>query len=282
MARTLRGVTEMGSDGVSLDKTNAVGDGSAPADARPKQAVWVVAALIFCGLAALVASVSLYGLHSFLVHQLDVSNMKLKPKDRKTHAEIVHTASVQPSVSMVQSVLFSVVLLFVARAVWRGRYWARWGVIGLWVLATLTSIYGGLFQLSAITANAPVALKLPISLSSAGFVVAVALVSFSKPLVAWLNLTRPDRRPVGGAPARRGMFAQRDPVRAARQGVSTASPLGSRKVRETAARGEDLFRGDANTERARAKARATTETMQRGAAAARTRAKSGKSRRTGQ
>lgn len=270
------------SDGISLDKNRGPAEPDAATPPRPKQISWIVLALALCGLGAVGASASLYGLHHFLVHQLEAANRKAKGTSaHKSHADVLHTASIQPGISMIESALFLVVVLFVARSVWRGRYWARWAVIGLWILATFTGIYGGLLQITAVFADAPIALKIPIFLSSVTFVVAVALIVFVKPVVAWLNLTRPERKAATPAPARRSMFTSRDPVRAAQQGLSTVSPVGSRKVRETAARTEDLFRGDANTERARAKQRMNTETMHRNAAEARARARGSKSRRSG-
>lgn len=288
-------VTDKGNENdgrISLDKTStdrsdatlpaAPEDAAAAAVPRPKQIPWAVAALVVSGLAALGASLSLLGLHGFLVHQLTVANNKLKPSDRKTSAEVLHTASIQPGISAIQSALFLVVLLFVARAVWRGRYWSRWAVIGLWILATFTGIYGGLLQITAIAANAPIALKVPIFLSSISMLAAVVLIAVVRPVTAWLNLTKPARPEPGAAPPRRGLFsAPRDTVRADRQGLPASSPVGSRKMRETAARTDDLFRGDSNTERARAKQRMSTENRQRDVNAARARAKASKSRRPG-
>ena len=61
----------------------------------------------------------------------------------------------------------------------------------MWVLATLTRIFGGAFQIEYIVQSAPLVLKLSITLSSLAFIVAVVLVGFVKPIGAWMNLTRP-------------------------------------------------------------------------------------------
>ncbi|MBE7189000.1 hypothetical protein [Jatrophihabitans endophyticus] len=269
---------------VSLDKPAATPSAPAAPTAatleRPREVTWAAAALLLSGVLALGASLALYGLHSFIIHQLRTANAKLKASDRRTDTQLLASAHQQPTAVLIQSVIFFVVLVVVVRALWRGRYWSRWAVIGVWILASFTGIFGGIFQIVYVFEDAPIALKVPVSLASLSFVVAVALVAFAKPIPAYLNQSRPVRQP-GSAPARRGMFAQRDAVRSARQGLSTTSPVGSRKVRETAARTEDLFRGDANTERARAKQRMTTETMQRGAAEARARGRGSKSRRSG-
>ena len=108
-ARTLRGVAEKGSenaDRVSLIKP--VGASGAPAATvqRPKQVTWVVVALLLTGLLAVAASLSLYGLHSFLVHQLTKANADLKGSDHQTRAQLLKSASQQPTASLIQSAIF--------------------------------------------------------------------------------------------------------------------------------------------------------------------------------
>ncbi len=221
-----------------------------------------VAALGLSALAAVVTSASLFGLQGWLYQSAKKSNAKLKhPKSLDTvHSNVSSTTHTY----LIQSVVLAIALLLVARGVWRGRFWARWTVIGLWVLATLTGTFAGFSYLLGIASSEPVAFKIPSFVSAVSLLAAVVFVSL-RPSAEYFALSKPPR-PDGAAPARRsGLFGPRP----ARPGFN---PPTATTARNSA--------GDA-VERSRAKQRATTESVAKGAELARARAKASKSRRSG-
>ena len=108
-------------------------------------------------------------------------------------------------------VVLMVALLVAAAATWRGKYWARWAVVGLWVLATFTGTLAGLSSLLIIASGSvPLVFRVPVFLAALALIAAVVLVNL-RPTVTYLNRSRPARPE--GAPERRGLFAPRPPRR---------------------------------------------------------------------
>ena len=161
---------------------------------------------------------------------------------------------------------------------WTGRYWARWAVLGLWVLSTFTGTFAGFTYIITVAADEPLAFKLPAFVAAAGFVVAVVLTNL-RPSVTYFNLTRPER--ATRKPARGGLFTPRQPIGTGRMGKIAPGTSATATQRPSKTPVDDGFQSDSNTERARSKQRANADAVARGAELARARAKASKSRRTG-
>ncbi|HET6877800.1 MAG TPA: hypothetical protein VFH38_09750 [Jatrophihabitans sp.] len=181
-----------------------------------------------------------------------------------TPAEIQSKANQIPTSQLIANLVLLLALGFVAAAVWRGKYWSRWAVIGLWVLSSYTGALGGLNSLFAVTANISPAFVVPAFLAGLSFVASVVLALIG-PSRQYFNANRPVRP--AGAPARRGLFAPR-----------VAPPSSSTR---THAQTRPAERGTSSSDRSRAKQRASAEAVAKGAELARSRAKASKSRRTG-
>lgn len=185
--------------------------------------------------------------------------------------------------TQVQSVfisgLFGVLILgFLAYGAYRGRHWTRWGVVGFYVIATLTGVGVGLLTLvtSVVGSGAPQAIRIPTLLASLAMLVAVVLVNL-RPSVDYFALSRP--APRAGAAPRRGLFGGPRPARPGqpqRAANGRSTPATTRPA--TPATPPATPAKDAD--RQRAKKRATADSVARGAELARSRAKASKSRRT--
>jgi hypothetical protein len=162
----------------------------------------------------------------------------------------------------------------VAFFAWRRKYWSRWGVIGLWFLATVGQTFAGMSSILSITVSFPVALKVPLVLAGVLFLLAVIL-AFVPASGRYYNSLRP-----AGAQQRRGLFAPRVPPQPRDKTMPSANSR-----RSTAITGESS--GPAAPERAgpdrsKSKQRASADAVAKGAELARTRAKAAsKSRRSG-
>src|SRR4051812_34885735 len=176
------------------------------------------------------------------------------------------------------STLFGVLILgFLGYGAYRGRHWTRWGVTGFFVLATFTGIGVGLLTFVGAVAGTgtPAAVRVPTLIASLSMVIAVMLVNF-RPSVAYFALSRPV--PAPGAPQRRGLFGPRP----ARPGQPQRAATGRADTRPATTRGQDAAANPAakDPDRQRAKKRAGSDSVARGAELARSRAKASKSRRT--
>lgn len=242
-----------------------------PELARPRTVLLATGALVLAGIAAIVASLDLYGLGSWLRREQVKADAKAKPVKHHTAAQLDHLVSQQQSGALIGSVIAAVICGFLAFSVFRGRHWSRWGVIGFWFLASFTGTLIGIGAVFNIGSSAPVGFKLPAFLAGAGMIAAVVLANL-RPSTAYFLAHRPE--PVAGAPARRGLFAPRTPPPSGRTPARSKSVLGS-----TAA-----SRGEAYVQRQRAKTRAAAnaDSIARGAELARQRAKASKSRRVEQ
>ena len=247
-------------------------------------AVW---ALLLAAVSGLVAALSLFGLKGWLLHTAENANPKAGASGHKNHAELLSGVDATARGQLIATVVVALALALAGRAAWSGRYWGRWAVIGLWLLASLTGTFVGFTWIISLPQSQPLAFKIPAVLAAISFVVAVVLTNV-RPSIAYFNLTRP-ARPSGRPAGRRGgLFSIGDQVRGA-ESLPGSSPIRgrSRGARIAAARAAsarpEAGRGDAarnGNERARAKQRAGAEATARGADLARARAKASKSRRT--
>jgi hypothetical protein len=237
--------------------------------------VLAAAALVLAGVAALGAALSLYGLKDWLFTTAVKANDKLKTKDQKTITELHNQVNSTITGQVVATVVLALALSFIAFAVYRGRYWARWTVLGLWVLSTFTGTLAGFASVVSIATSEPIAFKVPAFIAGVSFIAAVVLTSL-KPSIAYFNLSRPERP--AGAPARRGLFAPRGAA-PARPGA--AGRAGSRQAATRPAGRAAAEPAEGSADRSRSKQRANAEAVAKGAELARNRAKASKSRRSG-
>lgn len=259
-------MTDKPTSPVSLRKDGA---GAAPAKPQPPRHVLLACgALVLAGIAGLIAALTLLGdkgKGDWLYKSAVTSNNKLKPKDRKTSAQLLHDVASTVNSLIVMSVVVVVVLGLLAGAVYRGRYWSRWAVTGVYLLASFTGTLIGIGSLLEIGASAPPAsFKLPAFIAGVAAIAGVILC-WMRPSMDYFALNRP--APAAGAPAgrpRRGLFAPRP----------ATSPAPARPVQR---KQEAATKPD----RSRSKQRVNNAAVAKGAELARTRAKAAsKSRRT--
>jgi hypothetical protein len=172
---------------------------------------------------------------------------------------------------IINSVLL-LALILVAVGAWRGRYWSRWAVVGLWVLATLGGTFAGISSIFYLGVSVPGTFKTPVVLAGFLFLAAVVM-AFLRPSSVYYAALRP-----AGAPQRRGLFAPRVPP-PPRDKTAPTKP-GSRVSPDES--GAAAASRQTGTDRSKAKQRASAEAVAKGAELARSRAKAAsKSRRSG-
>jgi hypothetical protein len=275
---------------VSLNKGAA--DKPVPAGPPPRTVRYAVGAMIVCGVSALVAAVDLYvpSVKAWLTRERnksirdDLKNAIKAAGSDQTKIKTAHSnfaddvKSVGHDVAATQkglliSVIVALVVLgFIGYSTYRGRHWSRWGVLGLWFLASFTGTLIGIQSALAVAADIPALYKVPAFLSSIMLIGAVLMTNL-RPSVEYFASNRPvvpQGRARAGRP-RRGLFAPpppRDPARGAAARQSAKKPAATRAA-------------TAGTDRSRSKQRANTAAVAKGAELARTRAKAAsKSRRT--
>ena len=302
--RKLRRVTD-GKDAakpVSMTKASSSDDGAAATASRPRTVLAATIALGISGLAALGAATALYGQTGWLHDKQSEANSKAATSAiasaRSSAASATHdvsqaTASAasvnatkyptsgsrlddqvhqQQNGALIMSVVLVVAIGFMAYGVFRGRHWARWGMIAFWAVASFTGTFAGLLYLVAVGSDSPAPFKALSFVSAAALLAAVVLCNL-RPSFQYFALSRPTH---AGA-QRRGLFAPRVPQGDLRR------PPGSRVGKPTSPLTTSAAdRGDAYLEKQRAKKRsaaANAEAIHRGAELARSRAKASKSRR---
>lgn len=233
----------------------------------PRQVLLLVGALLLAGVAAVAAGATLFGLKDWLFESAQKTNKK--SKSPVSLAELHSQVNKTPMSQLVVCLVLLVALLLVAAAAYRGRYFARWVVIGVWILGSLTPTPVGFTSVLAIGSSAPVSYKATAFLAGIAMIAAVVLVNL-RPSVEYFNANRPPRP--AGAPQRRGLFAPRPPM-PPRDSSSSNGATRTATTRPANAPAND---------RSKSKQRASADAVAKGAEAARARAKAAsKSRRTG-
>jgi hypothetical protein len=250
-------------------------DGTPPGSAKPAPPRFVllaVGALVLTGLAALVSAFGLYGGKKQLLANALVANKKLVGKKNHVDPATLPNAVDKAVTSVtIQAVVLLLAVGLIGWAALRGRYWARWAVLGLWVISTLTGTPGGISSLLSVGIDAPGLYKAAGFVAGLAFVAAVMLTSLRRS-VEYFNLSKPPRA-AGGA-QRRGLFAPRP--------AGGAAPRSRFESRTPAATRPATTRPETQPDRSRSKQRANTEAaVAKGAELARSRAKASKSRRSG-
>jgi hypothetical protein len=235
------------------------------------------AALITAGIANIVASLMLLGArdqNGWLFRQAQKSNPKPGKSGHKTDAKLLHDVRATVSSLIVMSVVIFAVLAFLAYAAYRGRYWSRWGVTGVYLLASFTGTLIGIISILQVGSSVePASFKIPAFIAGIAALGAVILC-WLKPSMEYFALNRPAPAPgsagAGGRP-RRGLFAPRPAPSSPARRPTRSEPAPSSGPTP------------AKTDRSRSKQRASTTNaaVAKGAELARTRAKAAsKSRRT--
>ena len=171
------------------------------------------------------------------------------------------------------SIVVLLAVALVAWSIWKGRYWARWAVLGLWVLAPSPAPSPG-YSLFAITASIPNAFKV----AAAGQRVLHARRGRLLMLPSSGRTSRSTSRPRGPGP-RPGVAGCSRPRTAGATARDPRPPRAPGPVRAAATTpaADDAAAAD----RSRTKQRANAASVAKGAELARTRAKAAsKSRRT--
>ncbi|MDQ2802105.1 MAG: hypothetical protein M3Y41_05250, partial [Pseudomonadota bacterium] len=144
---------------------------------RPRTIVAAVVALAVAGVAAVIAGLSLYGERGWLADSITKADRTAKPPVHRSASQLAsHVSSVQSS-QVVASVVLCVALALVAVAVYRGRHWSRWIVLGLWVVCSYTGTLAGLASVLSVSQSIPGPFKSAAFVSGAAFIVAVVAVN---------------------------------------------------------------------------------------------------------
>ncbi len=203
--------------------------GAADSAERPQQLLLTAASLVAAGVMVVIGSATLYlsSVQDWLRTSALDANAKLdKPQPR---ADVLSSLGDQRVKIFWSGVVLMVALLVAAAATWRGKYWARWAVVGLWVLATFTGTLAGLNSLLIIASGSvPLVFRVPVFLAALAFIAAVVLVNL-RPTVTYLNRSRPARPE--GAPERRGLFAPRPPATSRPGSTSDRTDAAARPTR---------------------------------------------------
>ncbi len=248
---------------------------------RPTPILLAIGALLLSGLCAVIAAASLFKLRGWLDYTL--RHPTKKPTKPLTTKEIHDQVGSIPGSQLVASIVVLLAVSLVAWSIWKGRYWARWAVLAIWVLSSFTGTLAGLNSLFAVTASIPNAFKLGAAGSAAFMLAAVVLVMLPTS-GRYFALGKPAS--TRGAAPRRGLFAPRAPA--------SSAPARATSGRATPGRDRPAGRTPATTraaraaadeaaaaDRARTKKRTSAASVAKGADLARTRAKAAsKSRRT--
>lgn len=207
----------------------------------------------------------------------NLTTFQKSQKKPLTAKQIQDQANRTPTSQLIASIVLMIALTFIAVGAWRGRYWARWGVLIVWVLCTFTGTLAGLNSIIMLGGSVPNAFKIPAGLSGLLAIAAVAL-AMMRPSVAYFALNKPV--PVPGAPQRRGLFGPR-PVPAGNARAGGARTAATTRPARTPSAAEPKAAAPKAGDRSRAKKRTSSESVRIGAELARSRAKAAsKSRRS--
>ena len=231
-----------------------------------------VIALAVSGVAAVAAAIALYGQSDWLFREFTKNNPKPGKKNHLTVAELHDKVPQAQRTALIGALIVVLAVAILGYTTYRGRYWARWGVLGFWVLATFSGTVIGINSILTVAANIPAAYKIPSFIAGVAFAVAVVLVNL-KESTEYFALSRPVRP--AGAPQRRGLF-----------GGPRMAPQPRGAAAGSAGRGATASTRPASTEpdadrrtKKRATVAAQSASVTKGAELARSRAKASKSRR---
>ncbi len=264
---------------MSLGKTGGTAGnpkGGEPADGKPtggkplppRTILLAVITLGISGICALVAGFALYGQDSWLLRELTKHNPKPGKKNHLSASQLVDKVAQTQKTALIGAVIVVVAVGILGWAVYKGRYWSRWGVVGFWVLATFSGTVVGINSILSVGSDIPPAYKIPSFLAGAMFAVAVVLVNL-RDSTAYFAKNRPARP--AGAPQRRGLLGglmrpqqQAQPATNARTRPDTASAAdrGRTKKRATVANADSVAKG-AELARSRAKAASKSRRTER-------------------
>jgi hypothetical protein len=288
---------------VSLNKTSP----NAASRPRPRTVLYAVVAMGVSAVAALLASVVLYGQGNWLSREQGKSNSSAvksavssasvsagkASKDVPAAAasasasatkkyplggsQLHHQVTQQQSGALIGSIILILAMGMLSVGVYRGKHWSRWAVVAFWFLASFTGTFAGITYIFAVGGSLPAAFKAPLFVSATSLLVAVVLVNM-RPSTAYFTLNRPAR--AAGAPPRRGLFAPRPAAATGRAGGGAGgggarTPAGKALSSTAATRGDEYVA----KQRSKKRAAANAESVARGADLARSRAKASKSRK---
>jgi hypothetical protein len=270
-------VTDASSEPVSLGKSSgSAGNGGAagagrPAAARPPRMILLaVIALGVSGLSAIISALALYGQDAWLFREFTKSNAKQKKSKQLSVSELHDKVPQTQRTALIGAIIVLVAVVILGYAVYRGRYWSRWGVVGFWILGTFSGTVIGINSILTVASDIPGAYKIPTFIAGVTFAIAVVLVNLTES-TQYFARNRPVRP--AGAPARRGLFGAPRPAPQAAGANARTAPANARTRPDP----------DVAADRSRAKKRASianSESVAKGADLARSRAKASKSRRT--
>lgn len=257
----------------------------------PRQTLYAACALAASGLFAIIGGLVLLGNKTWIRdNRRDALNKIINDKSKsakdiasakKSLGELGSYVDTQVKASIIGAVVTLLLCAFLAYSVYRGRHWSRWGVVGVWVLSTVTGSFISLFVLLgfASSSTVPGSLRIPIVAAGVAYVIALVLVNL-RPSVEYFAKSRPER--LAGRPARGGLFGPRPPRGGAAAGRGARTPAATRPAASSDASSENVSLTKGTPDRSRTKQRASAEAVAKGADLARTRAKAAsKSRRTG-
>ena len=199
----------------SLSKATPTPAGGTPAADRPsppKLVLYTAVALVLSGVFAVISAATLFGgatdqPNGWYYKTAKKANDKLAGTNGKHKKNYIDPAKLHDHIASVPKQLFitSVVVLLavtvLAVSAYRGKFWARWTTLGLWIMATLTGSLAGISSLLLVTAPGIAAsFKIPAFLSALSFVLAVVFVNL-RPSIEFFKANKPVR--AGAAAARR-------------------------------------------------------------------------------
>jgi hypothetical protein len=203
---------------------------AAAPQAPPIQILLTSGALVLAAVTGLAASVAQLnaGFRTWAFNTITTADHDaMKPGARNPIKTMPSPAQIHSSVNsavqtyLLMAVVGGAIVIMLAVATRRGKYWTRWAIIGVWVLSTLVGGAYGLSYLVGIASDAPAAYKYLSFLSALLTVLAIVLVNL-RPSRQYLDLSRPPRPDRGSA--RPGGFGGIFGPRAPRGTIPTESP----------------------------------------------------------
>lgn len=251
--RTLRGVT------------------STPDASRPPRTIVAAFVATIASAVLSVASAALwYGYQGFLRNEFVNANKKLKPTDKNYKKDydlspanigkVNHDVHNWLTSGLVQSLIFGLALVLVALQVRRGKSWARWLLLALFVIPLLPT--AAPYRLLTIGGSAPALTRVASALVGiTGLaVIVLLLVPESTRYFAALRAEQVGERGENAAPTGlRGLFAPRLPGDAAASRTSTKPSKPALPEKPVATRGATPATPPPRAQQAKAKVRASAE-----------------------